>query len=276
MNRHAVLIACVLAPGSSVAASPWLPEPRSVDVTVSYLTQATDEFFVGEDEMRLPQDLELDTIALGFTYGISDRLTLDIATGWARSEFIVAPPLTDEAERDGLIDTRIGLRYRLLDEFESAGATLTLSGAVLIEGDYDTGAINAIGDGASGLEAALLLGRVFSSGLSIAGEAGYRYQGRDVPDEWFGSVDVGYPLTARLAARIGYAVVNAVDGIDIGAPGFTPARFPEVEEDYGLFSVGVGFSFSDSFGVSFEYGNKHDGRNTVKTDVWSLSATLGW
>lgn len=276
MSCRIVVLACALAPSLSLAAGPWLPEPQRSDLTFAYLTQSTDEFFAGETELRLPRDLELDTFAVGYTYGVSDRLTVDIAGGWARSEFTVAPPLTDAAELDGVIDSRIGLRYRLLDEFASGGLTLTLSGAVLIEGDYETGAINAVGDGASGLEASILAGRIFATGLSLSGEAGYRYQNHNVPNEWFASADVGYTFTPYISARVGYAFVDALDGIDIGGPGFTPARFPEVEEDYQVFSAGLSVSFTDRFGISLEYGNKLDGRNTVKTDVWALNASFGW
>jgi hypothetical protein len=276
MNRHIALAAWVLVPGLSFADGPWLPEPGATDFTLSYLTQSTDEFFLGEMQASLPEDFDQETIGVQFSYGISDRLALDIASGWSRSEFIVAPPLANDAELDGINDTRVRLRYLALDEFQSGGVTLTFSAALLIEGDYEVGALNAIGDGASGLEGALSLGHIFSSGLWVAGEAGYRYQNHDVPNEWFGSVDLGYTITPRLTARLGYALVNAVDGIDIGGPGFTPARFPEVEEDYGVFSAGVGFSVTDRFSLSIDYGNQHDGRNTVKTDIWALNATFGW
>jgi hypothetical protein len=276
MNRLTALAACVLLPGLSFAGGPWLPEPGGVDFTASYVTQSTDEFFLGKDEARLPEALDQDTFGISFSYGISDRLALDIASGWSRSEFIVAPPLSSDAELDGITDTRVRLRYVALDEFKNGGVTLTFSAAALIEGDYDVGALNAIGDGASGLEGSLSLGRFFSSGLWVAGEVGYRYQNHDVPNEWFGSADLGYTITPRLIARVGYALVNAVDGIQIGGPGFTPARFPEVEEDYRVFSAGVGFSFTDSFSLSIDYGNQHDGRNTVKTDIWALNATFDW
>jgi hypothetical protein len=276
MNRHTVLAACILVPGLSFADGPWLAEPGGADFTLSYVTQSTDEFFLGKDAERLPEDLDQNTIGVSFSYGISDRLALDIASGWSRSEFIVAPPLSSDAELDGITDTRVRLRYLALDEFANSGVTLTLSAAALIEGDYDVGALNAIGDGASGLEGSLSVGRIFASGLWVAGEAGYRYQNHDVPNEWFGSMDLGYTITPRLSARVGYALVNAVDGIEIGGPGFTPARFPEVEEDYAVFSAGLGFSFTNSFRLGIDYGNQHDGRNTVKTAIWALNATFGW
>jgi hypothetical protein len=88
MNRHIALAAWVLVPGLSFADSPWLPEPGATDFTLSYLTQSTDEFFLGEMEASLPADFDQETIGVQFSYGISDRLpsvsnsVTGFRTGW--------------------------------------------------------------------------------------------------------------------------------------------------------------------------------------------------
>jgi hypothetical protein len=251
--------------------SPWLPGAGSGDVSLAYVAQSADEFFAGSAEMPLPTDLEQDSLQIGFSYGINERLALDIRAGYAESDFLTDPGLAPQGGLNGITDSRIGLRWLLLDEFADAPVTLTLGGAINIEGSYDTGAITAIGDGASGGELALAVGRQFDSGFSLSGEFGARQRGGDVPNEWFFGITAALAFTDNFSGFVGYEDVNSDGDLDIGAMGFSPARFPEVEEDYSLWNAGLSVAFNEAWSVSGAYGSKIDGRNTAKSDFWLIA-----
>lgn len=269
---NTLIAAALLAPAAQAGnVSPWLPGAGSGDVSLAYATQSADEFFAGSAEMPLPADLELDTLLIGFSYGINNRFALDIRAGYAESDFLTDPGLAPQGGLNGITDSRIGVRWMLLDEFADAPVTLTLGGAILIEGNYDTGAISAIGDGASGVELALAIGRHFDSGFSLSGEFGARHRGGDVPNERFFGVTAAFAFTENFYGFVGYEDVNSDGDLDIGAMGFSPSRFPEVEEDYSLWNAGLNVAFNEAWSVSGTYGSKIDGRNTAKSDFWLIA-----
>ena len=253
--------------------SPWLDTAGSGEVSVGYVSQSANRFFAGDTELSLPTDLELQTLYVGVSYGITDRLSIDGQFGYAKSDFAVNPVLSPRGGLSGITDSKIGLRYAL---YSADGAAVTVRGAVIIEGDYDTGAITSIGDGDSGLEVALLAGKVFDSGFAINGETGYRSRGSDVPDEWFGGVTGSYAFNDMIGAYVGYQLVRSDGDLNVGGPGFTPQRFPEVDEDYNLVSGGLSFNFSDRWSAGIGYGKKLDGRNTAKSDFWNVSAVYSF
>ncbi len=266
----AVALSCVgIAPAFAV--SPWLPVAGGHEFSVSYIDQNADRFFVGENEMNLPADLELRTFQVNYAYGINDRWALDVQAGYAESDFIVDPGLAPRGGLDGFTDARIGLRWLAFDQFDGRPFTLTLAGAVLIEGDYDTGAISAIGDGASGGELSLITGRSFDSGFAWQSELGYRFRSGEVPNEWFFNRTLSYGFNDRISGRLSWNSVDGRGDLDIGGPGFSPARFPELEEDYDLWLAGVSFVPSDTWLLGFDYGRKFDGRNTAKSDVFAFT-----
>ena len=265
-----------MAPAFTLAASPWLPAPASKTLSLSYTHSSADEFFAGDRKMGLPTDLDQDSVLVGFVYGITDRLAVDFTTGYSNARFQEDPVLSPEAELDGLIDPRFGVRYRLRDEYEDGGVTLTLQGAGVIGGGYRTGAINAIGDDALGIELSALAGKLWENGLGLSVEVGYRWREDDVPNEWFGQVESSYALTSQLSARVTYAIVDAIDGIDIGGPGFTPARFPETEEDYQILSGGLAYNVMRGVVISVDYGQVLDGRNTSLSELIGFSVSYSF
>lgn len=271
-----VAVSLALAPVAANAASPWLPAAGEHQASLSYVQQEADEFFAGDAQMPLPTDLELQTVQVDYAYGINDRLALDVRAGWAESDFLVDPVLAPQGGLDGATDARVGLRWLAFDQLDGRAFTLTLSAAALIAGDYDTGAITAIGDGENGFEVSILTGRVWDSGLSWQSELGFRARGGEVPDEWFFSRTVGYSFNDRLSARVGWNSVDSRGDLDIGGPGFSPARFPEVEEDYDQWSIGVSFGLTDSIAASLDYGRKYDGRNTARSDVLVAAVGFAW
>ena len=100
--------------------TPWLAIPGETSLQLSTVFQSTDAFRQNDDKNQLPADLDLDTIWLSLTHGISDNLAVDFRTGYAESDF--APV----GEESGRTDTTLGLTWRFVDEFLSAGNVLML------------------------------------------------------------------------------------------------------------------------------------------------------
>jgi hypothetical protein len=266
-------VLAVAQPALASDQSPWLGAAGSGEVSAAYVSQSADRFYVGDTELDLPADLDLQTLSVGVSYAINDQLTIDGTFGYAESDFTAIPVLSPQASLSGLTDSKIGLRYSL---YNADGAAVAVRGAVIIDGGYKTGSIAAIGDGGNGLELALLAGKSFDSGFAISGEAGYRTRDNDIPDEWFGNATGSYAFNDVFGAYIGYQLVRTNSKLDIGAPGFSPQRFPEVDEEYNLAYGGLNFDFSDNWGASLGYGKKFDGRNTAKSDFWNVAAVYSF
>jgi hypothetical protein len=247
--------------------SPWLGVPGTLNIEGRYIFQTADELFAGDVEVPLPGDLELSTYGLRLDYTVNERVAVDLIVGYAESDFL-AP-----GDFDGFSDTRIGVNYVVHDEFTStSGApTLTLRAVGIIAGDYDTGSIEAIGDGASGFEIAALVGKQFTNGLALYGELGYRNRSDGVPDDTFLEVNAWYAFNSTFSAGVGYFVNRADGDLDIGGPGFSEPRFPEVDEDIELIRVGASINVAPNWQLGFDAGRVIDGANTPKSDVYSVS-----
>ncbi len=255
-------------PAQASDQSAWVPEQGSGEIVLGYGQQTADRFYAGDAEMALPVDLELDTTFLGFSYGLTDRLAVDAQLAYAKSDFAVDPVLSPEGGLSGLADSKIGLRYSL---YNADGAAVAIRAAAIIEGNYDTGALSAIGDGGSGAEVALLAGKAFDSGFGINGEVAYRTRSSGIPDDWSASATLSYAFNDYFGAYAGYQILRADGDLDIGGAGFSPARFPEVDEDYEIAQGGLSFQFSETWGGGIGYGRKLDGRNTAKSDFWNVA-----
>lgn len=250
--------------------SPWLPVPSSTQVSFGYINQTGDEFYLGTEKMPLPSTLEQDTYSIGAQYGLTDAVAIDARLNYAKINFGVA-------SESALADSSIGINWRVYDEFEyTAAPTVTLRGAAIIAGNYETGKIDAIGDGASGLELSVLAGKYLMPKLTVAGEFGYRYRSGDVPDDLWFSANAGYSLASFVSVSAGYIVTRSLGDLDIGGPGFSPPRFPETQEDRDLISVGAAFAVASSTSLNVNYGTVVSGRNTTKADVWGISVVTSF
>lgn len=264
-------IALTATPALAGDVSPWTPVSGSVEAEVAVSRQNADQFYAGEVLGGIPTgaELEQDAVTLSLSYGISERLAADLTIGYANSKFPVVPGLAPDGGTDGLSDVKLGLRFKVLDELDGAPLTATIGAAAIIDGGYTTGALSAIGDGGSGGQFALALGKQIGP-LSLSTDIGYRTKSNNVPDELFGSVQASFAVTNGISLYGGLAFVDSKGNLDIGGPGFSPARFPEVEEDYKLWTVGASAAVTGSTSVNLTYGEKFDGRNTAKSNVIRL------
>ncbi|MGR8929622.1 MAG: transporter [Gammaproteobacteria bacterium] len=225
---------------------------------------------------KLPTDLSQHTFTAYLEYGLLDSLALDARLGYAFSDLATDPMLSPKASLDGMTDTNLGIRWRALDETIGDPMTVTFRVAGVIEGSYRAGALNAIGDGASGGEFSMLVGRIFDNGLSVYNEVGYRTRNRPVPDEFFASIGGRYGFASGFSAGVSYQIAESLGGIDIGSPGFTPSRFPAVNEDYQIVGFDLSYQLAPRTFVSVNYGKTVDGRNTGDQDIVGLSIGQGF
>jgi hypothetical protein len=252
--------------------SPWTLEDESSELTFHFVRQDADRFFAGNAEMALPGNLRQDTSSIEFSYGISNQLSLDVQVGYTKSDFPVVPGLAPNGGLSGLQDARLGLRYNIMGA-ENDLPTVTFGLAALIDGSYDTGALPAVGDGESGVELSVLVGHAFESGFLLSGSYARRQYNGDVPDNNVFNLGAGYAFTDRFSGGVFYQDVSANGDLNIGGPGFSPARFPEVDEEFSLWGVGGSFAVTDAWVLGLDYGRKNDGKNTAKSDFLSLSVS---
>ncbi len=263
-----------LLAGPSSAETPWLPAPGTLSASFSYVHQSADRFFLGSQESSLPDDLKLSSKVVDLSYGLSDTVGVYGRIGYAVSTF---QPAGDNDR--GWTDTRMGVAWTVLDEFDSFAMpdawrpTVTLRAAAIVEGDYDTGRIDAVGDGGSGFEFGVSAGRLLVPQFALYADLGYRRRGDRVPADTFGSLGANWGLAGGFMLAVGYEYNDSHGDLDIGGPGFTPERFPEVEEDRSLLSGSVGWAARGFPSVALHYGQVLDGRNTPKSDV--LGLTIG-
>ncbi len=265
------MVATSLLTASAFAQTPWLPSPGTTDLTFSFTNQKADELKAGTTTAPLPTTLKQDTFGLILNYGISDSLAFDANIGYAKSKFIQVPGLAPDGGLSGLTDSLLGLRLRVLDDLANDPVTLTFGAAAIIKGNYKTGSLPAIGDGANAIEISAAVGKAITSNFNVYGVVGYRDRKTPVPNETFFKVGANVNFTPQFFAGLEYQKVDARGGLDIGGPGFSPARFPEVQEDFSLTSITLGYRFSRSFNAAIQYGDKQGQRNTALSKVYGLS-----
>lgn len=265
----ACLVLALASPALANGLSPYTPLAGGGEAEMAWTRQSADSFNPGRATAPLPVDLKQTTVDLDASYGLTDRLAVDFRVGYAKSEFAVDPVLAPQGGLDGLTDVQIGLRYKFLDEVDGAPFTAAFGAAAIVDGGYRTGAITAVGDGASGGQVLLAFGKQLGP-VSYTSNIGYRVRGSNVPDEIFGGTRISLTIADRFSVFGGLSFTDSTSGIDILSPGFTPARFPEVEEDHKLWDVGAAVSFTKSLSVNASYGQKFDGRNTARSNFFRV------
>lgn len=279
MHRFATYAILSVLPLYSFAdGSPWLPIPESGTASLSYVFQTADEFYKADKNGPTPgggEDLDQHTLWLNMNYGLSENLALDFRTGYAKSDFVLAGPTTDDSF-NGLTDSTLGLTWRVVDEdiSEHNLPSVAFRLAAIIAGDYETGHINSIGDGGSGAEASVIVGKIFADKVALSGELGYRDRENSIPEEVFFNLSAYYLFNSKLTASFEFKWNDATSGLDIGEPGFSPSKFPELEEDFQVVGLGLSYNVMNSVNLGLNLATVVDGRNTSKSNAIGL--TIGY
>ena len=249
--------------------SVWLPAPGSGSVSLSYLSQNADRFYIGSSLMSLPfGTIKLNTTTLAAQYSLADGIAIDAKLPYARRSSGLG---SDSA----VADVKLGVTWRFVDEFERPSApSVALRLGAIIAGNYQTQRPDSIGDGASGYEASVLIGRYISTSIALRGELGIRDRNKGVPTETFISVGADWRITPAFAASVGFTDTRASGNLDIGGPGFTPARFQQVAEKRSVANLGVSYAVTPKVSLSGNIGKVISGRNTSKSDLYSLGVSF--
>ena len=255
--------------------SPWLPTPGTGNLSLSYVYQTADRFYRVTSNRPTPgggEDLIQGTLWLKGSYGISDSVAVDLRLGRAKSEFTTGPGIpAAQNSHDGLVDINAGLTWRIVDEAMGEMPSIAVRVGAIVDGGYSTGRINSLGDGGSGAEASVMVGKFLTDRFALSGEFGYRTRGNNIPDNTFFKVSGGVLLDEGWSLTAGYERIDTGSGLDIGGPGFSPTRFPELREESQMLSAGVSYAPSDRFNLGFVYAAVIDGRNTANSDVYGVS-----
>ena len=247
-------------------ASPWLPVPRTLEISVSQVVQESTEFYRGEDRRNLPfGNFDQSTTWLGVKYGLTHKLALDFQAG---SSNLDAGALGESRDTT---DMSFGLTRSILDEAEHGTPSLSIRVGAIIAGDYTVGRPNSIGDGADAFEVTLALGRVVSPRFALAADLGMRYSSDDVPRETFANLGMHFQASDRLGLYSQYQIKLSDGDLDIAGAGFTPAGFPETTEEYSRIRVGAGFALTPEVRLDLSYYDTLDGRNTADFDAVNLT-----
>lgn len=269
-TKMALAVALALPIVAVADGSPWLPVPGSTQILLEYVNQAGDEFYAGTEKMMLPNEIKQDTTSLGVQYGLTDQLAVDAKLNYVNSTF-------GDEEESAFGDSGVGINWRVVDEFERSNMpTITFRGAVIIDGNYSTGKVDAIGDGASGVELSVLAGKYLTPKLTVAGELGYRNRDNNVPTDIWLSANVGYSINSMAGLWAGFTSTRSQGDLDIGAADFTPERFPEVREDRDLVEVGASVSVNARTSLNVSYGEVVSGRNTTLASLWGVSVVTSF
>ena len=272
-------LGCTLPPAAWAAdGTAWLSEPGTGHVSLSYVMQSADEFYRASTKVSTPgggEDLQQDTVWLNANYALADAWALDLQLGWAKSDFITGPgiPTTDESF-DGLVDANLGVTWRVVDELEWDNLpSVAVRAAAIIAGDYETGQINSLGDGGDGFEISVIVGKFLNNRVGVSAEFGYRNRNEGIPENYFTNLSGIFLVNERLSLGLDYRRVDSESGLDIGGPGFSPDRFPELEEENQLLGGRLFFSATPSLSFAVFYAAVIDGRNTEAGSVFGAVAT---
>ena len=265
-----LLMACLAYRPALADASAWLPEPQTGYASLSVIHQSADEFYRADEKRPTPgpgHDLSQTTVWLNIEYALADSWSIDVQTGWARSEFMTGPGIpTDSESFSGVTDAALGITWRLADEATGKAPSIAIRLGGVAAGNYRTGHINSLGDGGNGYEVSVVAGKFLGANFGLTGELGYRHRDNDIPGERFANASGLLLINETVSIGVDYRVVTSRSGLDIGGPGFTPARFPELREDTESLGVRVFLTFGGT-GFSAFHARVLDGRNTAASNI---------
>lgn len=252
--------------------SPYLPAPGGGSLDFNYIHQDSPiirEGPGGKTPFRFWNELSQNTILFSGSYGVTDRFAIDARIGYAETDLQYFGSNVFEG-KDGISDTAIGVRYRILDEFENAPLTVTVGATGIIQGLYSPTAIDSIGEGASGAQVGVSIGKLITPKLALTAEIGGRFRFDRVPEEVFVSVGASYSINSRVALWGSFTHSDSLGGIDIGGDGFVAVgpndnyNFQEVEEDINVADFGGSVRLWKSLALTGSYGRRFGGKNTLQ------------
>ncbi len=266
--------------GFAQSNSPWLPIPGSGSAGLSYVSQSGDSAYV-MGGMDVPiagitggaaTKYARDSVGLRLAYGVSDSVSVDATFGHGRAKVGAAD------RSSGIIDSTLGVNWRVLDEYSNRSApTITLRLAGIINGNYDGARLAALGKDASGFQLSVLVGRQITPQLSLWGSVGFEDRSRGIPNATLFDLNAAYAIAPSVSVSAGYTSKKYGGNLNIAGPGFSPARFQQVNEKRDTIRLGASFAFARNQSLALNFGKLTSGRNTVKDDrIIGIGYTIGF
>ena len=292
----AAALSCLSVQPVLAQGSPWIAEPGTGSISISYVNQNANEFYRQTTKVKGPLEatganLAQNTLWFGVNYAISDSVALDLQTAWARS-FVAGGvgPSGGQESYSGLYDSNIALTWRVVDELISDAPSVAIRLGMIAAGAYDTGYINSLGDGGNGFETSLIIGK-FGGAAGFSAEVGYRdrtttvvnedavgglLRGEvEIPSDMFVNLGLFIPANDAITIGVDYRMVNALSGIDIGGPGFSPSRFPGLQEDGHIVGGRLIANVNDTVSLNAFFGQVVAGRNTAASRIIGVGLNFG-
>ena len=275
--------------------TPWIAEPGTGSVNLTFANQNATEFYRQAERVPGPladSHLAQNTMWFGVNYAVTDAVALDVQSAWASSSLPgAAGPSGGEEGYSGLFDSNVAVTWRVVDELISNAPSVALRVGAIVAGGYDTGYINSLGDGGSGIETSLIIGR-FGDAAGFSGEIGYRARTStevnpnavgamagdqvDIPNEMFVNLGLFIPAGNVVTLGLDYRMVNAISGIDIGGEGFSPSRFPGLHEDGHIVGARLIANVTDLVSVNGFFGQVVRGRNIAASRIFGAGLSFGF
>lgn len=249
------------------ANSPTVGETGKLYFTPSISFQTFDEFYVGKTRSPLGSDIDRTSFRLYFDYGLTENWAADGSIGYFRTE-------SAGGDQDGLADTYLGVR-RALTTQANQGVDVAVRLGFTVPGDYETGQLSTPGDDAYGADLKLLAGRSFG-GTRVEAAVGYAVNEGNVPEAFSYGVKVIQQIGGFIWIDAGYRAFESNGDLDIGGPGFTFPRLPEVSERGEIVEVGI--AASDAGGRYYRvYASELvDGENIGREKTFGASVTFAF
>jgi hypothetical protein len=269
-TARAFAVGIALVPLTTLAqsVSPWLPIPGSGTISLGYIDQSGDSAYIGNKELPVSgitggaaTKYKRSSYGVNFNYGLSDSLSIDGTLARGKVKVGAAD------SSSGLLDTVIGLNWRVVDEYEIRNApTVTLRATGIINGNYDGAKLAALGKDANGFGLSAIIGRQFTSNFRAWGGLGYENRSSGVPNAVSVDANVGYRVIPALDLTAGYVSKKFDGALDIGGAGFTPAAFQRVKEQRQVAKLAASYAIAGNQTIGLSLGKVVGGRNTVKDD----------
>ena len=268
--------------GPSFGASPWIAEAGSFDATPIIIYETFDEFYKGGERKDFPFEyFNQITTVMSFDYSVFDGIALDMTIGYVRAWGGTNPMAVRLETNDGLQDVNLGIRFRVLDEFDwdqEWVPSMTLRFGGVIAGTYqaDGSVFPGIpGDAANGIEGEFSLGKMLPFyDIGLTGALGVRARDQGTPIDWHLRVGIFKTFFDTVTVGFAYDQLTSVTGLDIGGPGFSPDKFRELKEISKNIEISLGYTDSGGRYYGAYYTKTVGGRNTGIKDVAGFMVTL--
>ncbi len=264
MKRFRFLFLASLLPAALQAASPYLPPPGTLQVTLNYAFDRCRNFSAGNATTALPGTLTQNSFLPNLSLGLTNRLALDFDTSITRAAL---PGITLTAPAN----TSYGLRFQA---WRKARVTITLQGSGIRSEFYpiDLGPVPS-GVIVNGFHGSVLTGIALPKQTFVLLDAGYVVYQKPANGRFAGSAFLGQNR-GKWTYYAGYQDNRAVEGIDIAGINATRIRFAEQRRVIGAFAIGGGYTLPKSVYLGATYSRWVIARNAPQSN--SLAISLGF